>query len=139
MKNIISIFLLFWFSVENIEGQGLNSRDSITMTGSAMSGLKFYKDGRRISLDNIASMVVKDPVTFHFIQKAKTNNVFTYLFTFAGGFIIGWEIGSSLGGRTVNWGTIGAGVGCIGLSIPFAIGAKNNAKNGIDRFNASIR
>lgn len=58
-----------------------------------------------------------------------------YIFSYAGGFMIGWPIGTAIGGGDPNWGIAAAGVGCVLLSIPLANGYKKNAKEAVSIYN----
>jgi hypothetical protein len=130
------IFFTLILLVVNSSGQ-VNTKDSIMVKGNAMSGLKFYQNGKRINLEKIAQLSSHKLEAFNYIQKAKTNNVFAFIFAFAGGFVIGWEFGGTLNGKTVDWGVVGAGIGSIGLSVPFSMAGVRNAKKGIAVFNST--
>ena len=58
------------------------------------------------------------------------------IFGFAGGFLIGWPIGTAVTGGDPEWVLVGVGAGLILVSIPFSISYNKHAKSAVIRYNS---
>ena len=139
MKNLFSVLFLFFSLAPHCFSQDFKNRDTILIAGSAMKGLRFYQHGDNLSMARLTETLKINPEAFSYLKKAKVNNAFSFLLAFAGGFIIGYELGSSIGGKSIDWGIMGGGIGAVALSIPFSIGAKHNAKKAVEIYNAALQ
>ena len=104
-----------------------------------MEGTRFYEHGEKISMRRVTELLKVNPGSHSFLKKSTANNVPALILSVAGGFLVGYELGSLAGGRDIDWGVMGGGLGAIGISIPFYIGAKHNAKKAVDLYNLSFR
>ncbi len=138
MKTSLFITILVIFCRLPSFSQDLKSRDSISMDGSVMRDMHFYQHGESINMGKLTEILKINPGSYYYLKKAKINNAFNFLLSFTGGFIMGYELGTSLGGKKINWGIMGCGIGAIGLSVPFSIGAKHNIKKALKIYNASL-
>ena len=138
MKPLSLIFLLVFICAQDSFSQDTKARDSILITGSAMGGMRFFQHGENMRLGQLSEILKPNPEAFAYFQKARMNNAFALIFSAIGGFAIGWELGSSLGSKSINWGIMGGGIGVAGLSFSFAIGAKRNISKAVRIYNASL-
>jgi hypothetical protein len=56
----------------------------------------------------------------------------------AGGLLVGFPLGTAIGGGDPNWALAGVGVGLFLLSIPLEIGYHKNVKAAVDTYNQSL-
>jgi hypothetical protein len=145
MRRLYLLFVLLFvatlhsFSQDNkAMDTAVKTRDSITLAGTGMSGIRFFRHGANLNMDRLTEILKPNPEATAYLKKAKTNGGFATFFSIVGGFAIGWELGSSLGGKSINWGVMGGGLGAVGLTIPFAIGTKQNALKAVRIYNASL-
>lgn len=73
------------------------------------------------------------------LQKANSSRAAAMIFGFAGGFMIGWPLGTLIAGGEPKWYLAGIGGGLILLSIPFSLEAKSNIRDAVDIYNEGIK
>ena len=69
---------------------------------------------------------------------AKSNYDIGTVFGFAGGFLVGWPLGTALGGGEPNWTLAGIGAGLIVVSIPFSTSYTKHAKKAVGIYNTGL-
>lgn len=57
---------------------------------------------------------------------------------YAGGFMIGWPLGTAIGGGEPNWALAGIGAGLVVLSIPLSSSAKKKTIKAIELYNQGL-
>ncbi len=72
------------------------------------------------------------------LKKAKSNGVFAVVLGGIGGGLIGYPVGTALGGGDANWTLAAIGAGVLAIGIPIANGANKKAKQAVDIYNSSI-
>jgi hypothetical protein len=132
------LFFILAISISSFS-QDRKSKDSIIMTGHAMEGIRFYQHGQKINMRRLTEIVKENPDAYTYLKKSKGNNLPGIVLGIAGGFLLGYELGSLAGGKSIDWAVMASGIGCIGLSIPFTLVAKRNAKKAVDLYNSSLR
>ena len=100
-------------------------------------GYKYTQNDKPISVKQMSEAMNNNPEASAYMKKAKTNYGASMVFNFAGGFLIGWPIGTALGGGEPEWGMAAIGGGLILLGIPFAKATNTNAIKAVDIYNAS--
>ena len=95
--------------------------------------------GNELTLSQVWDTVSKKPIAIHETETAKTNYYTGYVFGFIGGFMIGYELGGAIFGKSINWAVMGGGAGCIGISIPFYIGAKKHTRKAVELYNKALQ
>lgn len=58
---------------------------------------------------------------------------------FAGGFMVGWPVGTAIGGGDPNWGLAAVGGGLLLATIPLVNGFNKNAIAAVELYNGSLR
>jgi len=114
-------------------------KDSIELKVVPLGAMKFFKNGTRESLNEVADILQTNPEAFKYIKKSKTNNTIGIITSVIGGFLVGFEAGAAIGGKGIDWGVMGAGAGFIIIASPFDIGAKRNARKAVHLYNAAYR
>ena len=109
--------------------------DSILVVKKAM-GTAFQKDGMYLTPRQLTDLSRNYPDALSEMKKAKANLGAMSVFSYAGGFMIGWPIGTALAGGKANWTLAGVGAAFVVLSIPFANGYTNHAKNAVRIINS---
>lgn len=101
-------------------------------------GHKFSQNGQVLTIDNLSSKVASNEESLRLINKAKTSGTFATVLGYAGGFLIGWPIGTAIGGGKANWGVAGIGAGILAIAFPVASGADKKTKQAVELYNASL-
>jgi hypothetical protein len=73
------------------------------------------------------------------VKQAKANVFPMYLFACTGGFLIGWPIGTAIGGGDPNWTLAIIGAGCVLLSIPFQVGYNKHILQAVTIYNKDLQ
>jgi len=101
-------------------------------------GYKYTQNGTVMKMKDLLKTMESNQQAFDLIKKAQSNNTVASIFGGAGGFLVGWTIGTSLGGGDANWTLAGVGAGLIVIAIPFSSGANKNAKQAVELYNSSL-
>lgn len=110
--------------------------DSIEMR-KKFGGYQFYENGRVLSMAQLKSTLRQDSQAFSEFKSARSANGIATVLGFAGGALIGWPLGTALGGGEPEWAMLGAGVGLVGVSIPFIVKANKKFKKAVDLYNSN--
>jgi len=131
MRRIVLILVLGVAVIGQINGQKIESK-------KVFGGYEYYQDERPQSIKQLERKMESLPEAYELVQKAKGNNIMATIAGYAGGFLIGWPIGTALAGGEPNWGLAGIGAGALILSIPFASGYSKKMNQAVDIYNSSL-
>lgn len=76
-----------------------------------------------------------DAEAFKEFKRAKSNYDAGQVLGFIGGFLIGWPLGTALGGGDPQWGLAGGGAALLLASIPLNSGFKKHAQRALTIYN----
>ncbi len=102
-------------------------------------GYKYTQNSELKSLRDIASIIETNTTAFKLIKKGRANRNLAALLSFTGGGLLGWSIGSALGGGEQNWTLAGIGGGLIGIGIPISLSANKKIHQSVALYNASLK
>jgi hypothetical protein len=113
-----------------------DQNDTIQTT-KVFGGYKFEKNGQVLTLQNMLDLMKDNPDAYSYLEKAKASAGFANVLGFAGGFMIGWPLGTAIGGGNPNWTLAVVGCGLIIVTIPISRSANKNTIIAVDKFNKS--
>jgi len=128
-----AFFLLIVF----ISLTGINAQE-ITVE-KVFGGYKFSRNGEKLSQKDVMEILKMNTQTAELAQAAQTNFTVGNILGFAGGFLVGWPLGSAIRGDEPNWTLAAVGAGLIGLSIPFTSAGNKKLKKALDLYNKSFQ
>lgn len=131
MKQILFIFI---FTLCGMQLSAQSAKDTLEMRKG-----EIMQNNRKLHMRDVAGIVEVNPEAFREMRKAYNNQNFVQVFSAAGGFLIGWPIGTAIGGGDPKWELLGIGAGLVLVSIPFSNGYKKHAKKAIMLYNEGIR
>lgn len=99
---------------------------------------KYYIGNRSLSNSELSGLLSLNQLAYAKYKKAQASNGGAMVFGFIGGALIGWPIGTAIGGGNPNWYLAAAGGGFILLSIPFSLDARENLHSAIDIYNEGL-
>ncbi len=102
-------------------------------------GTVFQQNGKNLTPRQLITITQLNQEAYTEMRIAKRNYDFGYILGFAGGFMVGWPIGTSLGGGDPNWALAAIGAGLIVVSIPFSSAYSKHAKNAVRIYNNSLK
>lgn len=136
MKHLPMI-ILFMLLMNNISAKAQSVTDSIKIYKGAFGNI-YLKDGKSLRGRTLYQVLSKNPETLPHITAAKTNNVYGNIFGGAGGFILGYQLGSSYTRTSPNWFALGSGAVLAALQIPFEIARVKHTKKAVLMYNNDI-
>lgn len=101
-------------------------------------GYKYTQYGNEMTMRDLVKTMESNTQAFHLIKKAQSNNTLASIIGFAGGGLIGWPIGTALGGGEANWTLAGIGAGLVVVGIPISSSANKKTKQAVELFNSSL-
>ena len=98
-------------------------------------GYKFMMNNEALTLDKMSDIMQGNQTSLEYIKKAKGTSGILSVLSYAGGFLIGYPIGTMLGGGQPNWTMAAIGCGLIAVAIPIASGADKNLLKAVQAYN----
>ena len=101
-------------------------------------GYKFTQNEKQLSFGEVVNALNNNAEAYQLAKSAKSNYVLSQIISGAGGFLIGWPLGTALAGGKPNWTLAGIGAGLVVVSIPITSGANKKIKKAVDIYNAGF-
>jgi hypothetical protein len=98
----------------------------------------FYQYGTKLSPRQIIYIVQENPEATLYMKRAKSNSDAATFFSFTGGMLIGWPVGTMLAGAKPNWTIAGIGMGIFMVSLPFNTAFQKHARNAVETYNEGL-
>lgn len=136
MKKITAILTLLTISFSVAFGQ--TSSDSIVMQ-KVFGGYQFYQGAKRLNMNQLVRTMQPNEQAYKEIKKAQSTYTLATIISAAGGFMVGWPLGTAIGGGEPNWALAGIGAGLIIVSIPVSQNFNKQAKTAVETFNDGIK
>lgn len=136
MKKIAIMLTLLTVSLAFTFGQAVN--DSISMK-KFFGGYQFSQGGKRLNMYQLVNAMKPNEQAFNQIKSAQSTYTLASIIGGAGGFLIGWPIGTAIGGGEPNWVMAGIGAGLVIVSIPISQSYNKKARQAVDTFNEGFR
>ncbi len=136
MKNICIVFALFLYGSTCLLAQ--SNFEEITIKNN-LGGYQFYQGENRLSVNELAKTLKTNSIAYKQFQSGQNSYRASMIFGTVGGFLIGYPIGTMLGGGEPNWTLAGVGVGLAVISIPFTNNFKKNVHRAVDTYNQNLQ
>ena len=134
MKKFTLILLGFFFLNTNyISGQ--SQSDNIQIKKNF--GTVFIQNGKKLSPKKLLDITKSNSEAYKEMKVAKSNFDTGTIFGVSGGILVGFPVGTALGGGEPNWILAGIGAGLIVISIPFTASYTKHAKKAVGIYNNS--
>jgi outer membrane lipoprotein SlyB len=104
-----------------------------------MGGYKYLQDGKKLSLSKVGSLLESNPEAYTLFQSGKTQNGFASVLGGIGGALIGWPIGSAIGGGKPNWTLAGIGAAIAVIALPLGSSATKKMNRAVDIYNGKAK
>jgi len=136
MKRIT--FIIFLLTVTFAFASGQISTDSVSMK-KVFGGYQFYQGEKRLNMNQLVKTMEPNEQAYKLIKSAQSTKTIASIIGFAGGFMVGWPIGTAIGGGEPNWTIAGIGAGLIVISIPISQKFNKQAKQAVDTYNGLLQ
>jgi len=113
---------------------GQSPTDSITVVNN-----KFMQYGQPMTTNQLMSIMQDSPKAIKEMSIAKSNSGIANVLGYVGGFMVGWPLGTMLGGGKPNWTVAGIGAGVLLMAIPLASSANKHTKKAVRLYNQSLQ
>jgi hypothetical protein len=129
MKFIFTSAFLLFFATSTVA-----QTDSIRMT-KVFGGYKYFQNNQGLTVKQLGVALEANPEASKLFQQAKPNGTAATIFGMAGGFLVGWPIGTAIAGGKPSWELAGIGAGLIVISIPFSSAFNKKTKEAVSIYN----
>lgn len=131
MKKTVSTLIFAFATI------ALCTAQQIEMT-KVFGGYKFTQNEKNLKMGSLVKVMESNQQAYQLIKKAQSNNTIASIIGFAGGGLIGWQIGTSVSGGDANWTVAGIGAGLIAIGVPISISAIKKSKEAVELYNSSL-
>jgi hypothetical protein len=104
-----------------------------------VGGYQFYQGEKRLNIYQLVKAMKPYEQAYNQIKSAQTTYTLASIVGIAGGFMVGWPIGTAIGGGEPNWTLAGIGDGLIIVSIPISQKFNKQAKQAVDTYNGGLQ
>jgi len=101
-------------------------------------GYQFYQGETRLGMNQLVNVMKPNEQAYAQIKSAQSNYTLATVFGAAGGFMIGWPIGTAVGGGEPNWVMAGIGAGLVIISIPITQSSNKKAIQAVRIYNSGM-
>lgn len=134
-QKLSSIVLILFFITPSAFGQ---SGTPIEMK-KVFGGYKYFQGDSRLNMNQLVLAMETNEIALEQIKKAQSTNTLGMVIAGAGGFMVGWPLGTAIAGGDPNWVLAGIGAGLIVVSIPIAKKVNEQAKLAVDSYNEGLK
>jgi hypothetical protein len=134
MKKIIILCALITLIV-NLFGQ--NASDSIQI--KKRLGPVFQQNGKTLTINQLMSITKSNPDAYAEMKIANKNYVASLFLQYPGGFLIGYPVGTAIGGGDPNWAMAAIGASLIVVAIPLISAYSKHATNSVNIYNKGLK
>lgn len=99
------------------------------------SGYRFKYKGEELTGLRLEDVIDNNAEAARYFNKAKGSAGFGNVLGYAGGFMIGWPIGTAIGGGKANWTMAAIGCGLLVIAIPIVSSANHNVLKAVNAYN----
>lgn len=136
MKKTLLLLIMLTAGMTLFFGQA--AADSITMK-KVFGGYQFCQGNDMLGMKQLVNTMKPNEQAFKEIKSAQSNYTLATIIGAAGGFMIGWPIGTAIGGGDPNWTLAGIGAGLFVVSIPITQKSNKQAKEAVNIYNSALQ
>ena len=131
MQKVLVLFTLLLLAVSTGQAQQIEIK-------KVLGSQQYLQDGKVLRMKDFVNQLESNPEAFEYAKKTKSNASAANTLAFIGGALIGWPLGTALGGGEPNWALAGIGAGVIVVAIPLNSGANKNGTKAVELYNAGL-
>jgi len=136
MRKIAIILSLIAVNMTSTFGQ--TTSDSIIMK-KVFGGYQFYQREQALSMNQLVNAVSSNEDAYTQIKSVQSISAVAMILSYAGGFMIGWPIGTAIGGGEPNWAMAGIGAGLIAITIPISKNVNKKTRKAVETYNSGLQ
>ncbi len=131
MKKTIVLFILLVTGFTSANAQKIEIKKKM---GTNM----LYKNDVKLSLSQTLALMKTNTNAYELMKSAKTNMIWSTVLGGIGGGLVGFPIGTAIGGGKPNWVLAGIGAGIIVASIPLNSAYNKKSKEAVSLYNEGV-
>ena len=101
-------------------------------------GYVYSQNEQSLKINQLLELMKGNDEAYQLMKSAKSNLIWGTILGGVGGGLIGFPIGTAIGGGDAKWELAGVGAALIIIAIPIAKGYNKKSKKAIDLYNAEI-
>lgn len=136
MKKKLLLLALFVMGLSCAFGQ--TEADSISIK-KVFGGFQYFKQGVPLTMNQLRASLQSNEQAQAQIKSAQSSYILTMVFSYAGGFMVGYPIGTALGGGDPNWTIAAIGVGLIAVAIPVSQKMNQKTQQAVNIYNDGLK
>jgi hypothetical protein len=129
MKKIVFAMFVAIFTFSNVNAQKIELKKSF---GENL----FYQNGEKLTSRQLTNILKNNNDAFNLMKSAKSNFTWATILGVSGGALVGFPIGTAVGGGDPKWELAGAGAALILVAIPILNNYNKKSKAAVDLYNS---
>jgi hypothetical protein len=135
MKKIFLLLVLFTVSV--FTGNAQDSSMKIT-SKKVFGGYVYKQNDKFLSGKQLVELMKNNTEALQLINSANTSKTWAMILGGAGGALVGFPIGTAIGGGDAKWELAGAGAALLLITIPISNSYNKKSKKAVDIYNSGF-
>lgn len=135
MKKNVLLLALFIMSLSSAFGQ--TEADSIAIN-KVFGGYQYSLRGLPLTMNQLRMSLQSNEEAQAQLKSAQSSYVLTMVFSYAGGFMVGYPIGTAIGGGDPNWKVAAIGLGLIAVAIPISRNFSTKTNQAVKTYNEGL-
>jgi len=131
MKKSILVLLLSIITLTAVNAQKIEMK-------KVFGGYTFSQNDKMLTLNQMQEVVKDNKQAFELVKSAKTNQTWGMVLGASGGALVGYPIGTAIGGGDPKWALAGVGAALIVATIPIIKGFNRKTKEAVELYNADM-
>lgn len=136
MKKIVLLFISI-FILGIVFAYSQSSNEPIIIDDAIIGHHYYHGDEEIKTVSKMKAIVANDQLALKEVKKAAVPEVLSYIFAFAGGFAMGWEIGDLLWGKFDPY-VFAGGVGLVAVAYGCSAAVNNQLLKGARIYNSNL-
>ncbi|RIH66283.1 hypothetical protein D1164_05060 [Mariniphaga sediminis] len=132
MKKMAMLFVGLLFIGGMVNGQEITIKE-------VFGGQQFYQNGKKLTMGQLVKTMEGNELAYNEIKKAQSTYTLGAIVSGAGGFMIGYPLGTALAGGDPNWVLAGIGAGLAVVSIPIAKKYNKQSQSAVKLYNEGLK
>jgi hypothetical protein len=116
---------------------GQTPTDTISIQ-KVFGGYQYYQGYNRLGFSQMINLMQSNEQASNEIRAAQKNSSIASITGYVGGFMLGWPLGTAIGGGRPNWAMAGVGAGILAVGITLNQKSNKQTTNAIRIYNESI-
>lgn len=131
MKNVLLVLAFMLCGSLSITAQEIEMK-------KVWGGYQFMQNGKNLNLSDMQNLMKDNKEAYDLVTSAKSNQTWALILGTAGGALVGFPIGTAIGGGDPEWALAGAGAALIVATIPIVKGFNRKTSKAVNLYNDGL-